>query len=165
MTARTDITTDITTGTSTGTDITTGTGTAVAAEAVTTSGSISFANWEEKEAGSSGAGPRTAHASVVNTFSGGIEAAGTACDYSIAYTVGHAGVFTGMELVTGSIDGRPGSFVLEQRGTFAEDGTIHCTFTVVPGSGTEGLAGLTGTGEYTCRTGQASFPYSLSYRL
>lgn len=161
MTARTDITTD----TDTAVAADTVTDAAVADDAVTTSGSISFANWEEKEAGSSGAGPRTAHASVVNTFSGGIEAAGTACDYSIAYTVGHAGVFTGMELVTGSIDGRPGSFVLEQRGTFAEDGTIHCTFTVVPGSGTEGLAGLTGSGEYTCRTGQASFPYSLSYRL
>ncbi|MEV7216985.1 DUF3224 domain-containing protein [Kitasatospora cineracea] len=161
MTARTDITTDI------GSDaVADAAAVAADAGAVTASGSISFANWEEQEAGSSGAaGPRTAHASVVNTFSGGIEAAGTACDYSIAYTVGHAGVFTGMELVTGSIDGRPGSFVLEQRGTFAEDGTIHCTFTVVPGSGTEGLAGLTGTGEYTCRTGQASFPYSLSYRL
>ena len=139
--------------------------TATAGTTTTVVGSIGFANWEERETAGSEAGPRLARASVVNTFTGGIEAADTTCDYSIAYTVGHEGSFTGMELVTGSIDGRPGSFVLEQRGTFAEDGTIHCTFTVVPGSGTEGLAGLTGSGEYTCRTGQASFPYSLSYRL
>ncbi|WP_282204970.1 DUF3224 domain-containing protein [Kitasatospora fiedleri] len=151
-------TADTTGSTTTGSTISTTTGS-------TTTGSISFADWTEQEAAASPAGPRTARASVANTFTGGIEAVRTACDYSIAYTTGHEGAFTGMELVTGSIDGRHGAFVLEQRGTFAADGTIHCVFTVVPGSGTEDLAGLTGTGEYTCRPGAESFPYSLDYRL
>ncbi|MFJ4678152.1 DUF3224 domain-containing protein [Kitasatospora sp. NPDC088783] len=148
----------MTTADTTGSTISTTTGS-------TATGSISFADWTEQEAASSPAGPRTARASVANTFTGGIEAVRTACDYSIAYTTGHEGAFTGMELVTGSVDGRHGTFVLEQRGTFAADGTIHCAFTVVPGSGTEDLAGLTGTGEYTCRPGAESFPYSLNYRL
>ncbi|RAJ44707.1 uncharacterized protein DUF3224 [Kitasatospora sp. SolWspMP-SS2h] len=148
----------MTTADTTGTTISTITGTTI-------TGSIGFADWTEQEVASSASGPRTAHASVANTFTGGIEAVRTACDYSIAYTTGHEGVFTGVELVTGGIEGRHGTFVLEQRGTFAADGTIHCAFTVVPGSGTEELAGLTGTGEYVCRTDAESIPYSFSYRV
>src|SRR6478609_8685575 len=93
--------------------------TATAGTTTTVVGSIGFANWEERETAGSEAGPRLARASVVNTFTGGIEAADTTCDYSIAYTVGHEGSFTGIELVTGSVDGRAGTFVLEERGTFA----------------------------------------------
>ncbi|MGW4807783.1 DUF3224 domain-containing protein [Kitasatospora sp. NPDC004272] len=139
--------------------------TGAATESTTVVGSIGFANWEEQEVSGSEAGPRLARASVVNTFTGGIEAARTACDYSIAYTVGHQGAFTGMELVTGSVDGRAGTFVLEERGTFAADGTIHCTFAVVPGSATGELAGLSGSGEYTCRAGTTAIPYAFAFRL
>jgi hypothetical protein len=48
--------------------------------------------------------------------------------------------------LTGTLDGRSGSVVLQGQGTY--DGTTaRSTSTVVPGSGTDGLAGITGSAE------------------
>ncbi|MGW6978940.1 DUF3224 domain-containing protein [Streptomyces sp. NPDC054932] len=150
---------------------------------VETGGRFTFANWEERPAGDATeavdtadavdataatdavpAVPRLAHAHVNNTFTGGIEAAGTACDYTIAYTGENLGSYSGMELVTGSVDGLKGSFVLEERGSFDAGGTV-CRFEVVAGSGTGDLAGLTGTGGFTYRHGDTSVAYTFTYDL
>ncbi|GGU73566.1 hypothetical protein GCM10010211_44420 [Streptomyces albospinus] len=130
-----------------------------------TTGRITYANWEENPVGSTGASPRIARASVANTFSGGIEAARTTCEYTIAYVTDKTGTFTGMELLTGQLDGRAGTFVVEERGVFEADGTVRCAFEVVPGSGTGDLTGLTGTGSYTCKAGEPSISYSFDYEL
>ncbi|WP_275461074.1 DUF3224 domain-containing protein [Streptomyces noursei] len=130
-----------------------------------TTGRITFANWEERPVGGEGAGPRLAHASVTNSFSGGIEAPDTTCEYSLVYISEKTGAFTGLELLTGRLDGRAGTFVLEERGSFDPDGTVRCTFDVVPGSGTGELAGLTGSGGYVCRPGEPSFPYDFTYQV
>ncbi|UNO39220.1 DUF3224 domain-containing protein [Streptomyces sp. MST-110588] len=129
-------------------------------------GTFTFENWEEHEVrGQAGAGgPRLARATVTNAFTGSMEAAGTACAYTIAYLTATTGTFVGHEMLTGSLDGRKGSFVLEERGTFGENGTV-CTFEVVPGSGTGELAGLTGTGGFTHEHGMTSVPYTFEYRL
>ncbi|MGW0734377.1 DUF3224 domain-containing protein [Streptomyces sp. NPDC002851] len=130
-----------------------------------TTGHFTFADWEENARTPSGAGPALAHAKVTNSFSGGIEAADTRCEYTIVYVTEKTGAFTGMELLTGSVDGRTGTFAVEERGTFGEDGTVHCTFEVVPGSGTGALTGLRGTGGFTARHGEPSVPYTFSYEL
>ncbi|RKE17831.1 DUF3224 domain-containing protein [Streptomyces sp. TLI_171] len=130
---------------------------------VRTTGSISYADWKEEEIRAVEDGPKLSHATVANTFTGGIEAARTDCDYNIVYTGATTGVFTGLELLTGRLDGREGTFVLEEHGAFHEDGTVTCTFTVVPGTGTGALTGLRGSGEYTCRAGEQAFPYTFEY--
>ncbi|QPP05851.1 DUF3224 domain-containing protein [Streptomyces bathyalis] len=131
-----------------------------------TTGRFTFANWEESAVGTkSGTNPRLARASVTNTFSGGVEAADTTCEYAVAYVSETAGTFTGMELLAGQLDGRKGTFVLEERGWFDADGTVHCTFEVVAGSGTGDLKGLRGTGNYTARQGETSYPYTFDYDL
>ncbi|MEW1653692.1 DUF3224 domain-containing protein [Streptomyces sp. NPDC093707] len=130
-----------------------------------TTGHLTYADWQEKPVGSPEASPRLARASVVNTFSGGIEAARTSCEYSIVYTSDKTGTFTGLELLTGRLDGREGTFVLEQRGGFGADGTVHCTFEVVPGSATGELTGLSGSGSFTCTAGTPSFPYDFAYEV
>ncbi|WP_411136055.1 DUF3224 domain-containing protein [Streptomyces sp. C10] len=132
---------------------------------VQTTGHFAFANWKESAVGSSGAGPRLAHASVTNTFSGGIEAADTTCEYSIVYVTEKTGTFTGMEMLAGRLDGRAGGFVVEERGSFGADGSVRCTFEVVPGSGTGELTGLRGTGSFTTVPGASSFPYTFRYDL
>ncbi|ARE78075.1 DUF3224 domain-containing protein [Streptomyces sp. NPDC059558] len=131
---------------------------------VETAGRFTFADWKESPVGAADAVPRLAHAHVTNAFTGGIEAPGTACDYTIAYTGENVGSYSGMELVAGSLDGRKGSFVLEERGTFDAGGTV-CRFEVVPGSGTGDLAGLTGSGGFTYRHGDTSVAYTFSYVL
>ncbi|MGK5498775.1 DUF3224 domain-containing protein [Streptomyces sp. URMC 125] len=131
-----------------------------------TTGSFAFADWQEKVVAESADGPKLAAAVVTNHFTGGIEATGTSCAYTIVYAAGRpgpAGGFTGHELVTGTVGGRRGSFVLAEHGTFDEDGTVRCTFEVVPGSATGELAGLRGTGGFTAVHGEPSVPYAFDY--
>ncbi|MDQ0749406.1 hypothetical protein QF034_003637 [Streptomyces africanus] len=132
----------------------------------TTTGHFTFADWQERVIGpGEDANPRLAHASVRNTFSGGIEAAGTLCEYSIVYVTQKTGSFAGMELITGRLDGREGSFAVEERGWFGEDGTVHCTFEVVRDSGSGELAGLRGKGDFTACHGEATVAYRFEYEL
>jgi len=75
-------------------------------------------------------------------------------------------VFTGYELLAGRVDGREGTFAAEHRGSFgADDPTVHCTFEVVPGSGTGALTGLHGSGRFTAAPGEASVQYTFEYGL
>ncbi|MFJ6718613.1 MULTISPECIES: DUF3224 domain-containing protein [unclassified Streptomyces] len=131
----------------------------------TATGHFTAADWEERPAGPADTLPRLAQASVANTFSGGIEAAGTRCAYTIVYSTANTGSYTGLELFTGTLDGRTGTFALEERGTFEQDGTTHCSFEVVPGSGTGELTGLRGTGGFLARHGEPSVPYTFTYDL
>ncbi|POX40630.1 DUF3224 domain-containing protein [Streptomyces sp. Ru73] len=132
---------------------------------VQTSGHFTYADWEERTVSPGEAHPKLAHASVTNSFSGGISAAGTTCEYTIVYGTEKTGTFTGMEVLTGSLDGREGTFVVEERGSFDADGTVHCTFEVVPGTATGELAGLRGTGGFTAVHGARSVPYTFAYVL
>ncbi|MFD7027415.1 DUF3224 domain-containing protein [Streptomyces sp. NPDC059917] len=132
---------------------------------VRTTGQFTAADWKEHPLGAGGAHPALARASVVNTFTGGIEAADTTCDYTIAYVSATTGTFAGMEVLRGSLDGREGGFAVEERGSFDADGTVHCAFEVVPGSGTGALAGLRGTGGFTARHGEPSVAYTFDYDL
>ena len=53
--------------------------------------------------------------------------------------------YVALERVEGSIEGRAGAFVLRHTGSIV-DGAPSLEIEVVPGSGTEGLAGITGAG-------------------
>lgn len=128
-------------------------------------GHFTFADWKESAVTGEDGLPRLAHATVTNAFSGGIEAEATTCDYSIAYLDGGTGTFAGVELVSGRVDGRAGTFVLEERGRFGSDGTVHCAFEVVEGSGTEELTGLRGSGGFTYRHGETKVAYAFEYGL
>lgn len=127
-----------------------------------TANGFTFKDWEEHPVGPEGVFPRLARATVTNAFTGALTAPATACTYTVAYTGDSTGTFTGMELVTGTVDGREGAFVLEERGTFDATGT-HCRFTVLPGSGTGGLTGLGGSGSFTHRYGDTSVEYTFDY--
>ncbi|OEJ28013.1 hypothetical protein AS594_29515 [Streptomyces agglomeratus] len=128
-------------------------------------GSFTYADWVETSVAGPEEGPRLARASVTNTFSGAVEASATTCEYSIAYVSGKTGVCSGHQLFSGTVGGRRGTFAVEERATFGEDGEVHCTFEVVPGSGTGELSGLSGTGGYTARHGESAVPYTFAYDL
>ncbi|MFK0116650.1 DUF3224 domain-containing protein [Streptomyces sp. NPDC090994] len=142
-----------------------------------TTGHFTAADWKEHPLTPADEIPRVARASVTNSFTGGIEASGTVCEYVIVYVPGATGpstgpstgtfigTFTGMELLTGRLDGREGTFAVEERGSFDADGTVHCAFEVVAGSGTGELTGVRGTGEFTARHGEASVAYAFTYEL
>lgn len=126
-------------------------------------GHFTSSNWEERRITSGEGSPRLAHASVTNTFSGGVEAADTVCEYTIVYVTETTGTFTGMQVLSATVDGRKGAFAVAERGSFEADGTLRCAFDVVPGSGTGDLTGLSGTGSFTTKHGDQSVPYSFEY--
>jgi hypothetical protein len=55
-----------------------------------------------------------------------------------------SGAYVALELVTGKLNGKRGSFVLQHKGTMSK-GVYNMSVTVVPDSGTDELAGITGT--------------------
>jgi Protein of unknown function (DUF3224) len=74
---------------------------------------------------------------------------------------GSAG-YVAIERVTGTLAGRKGSFVLQHTGTMNR-GTPTLTVSVVPDSGTDELAGITGTLTIIIADGKHS--YDLEYSL
>ncbi|MEU9971067.1 DUF3224 domain-containing protein [Streptomyces malaysiensis] len=130
-----------------------------------TTGHFTYADWQETALDEAEGGAKLARAVVTNAFSGGIEASRTSCQYAITYRSDKTGVCCGYELLTGTLDGRAGSFVVVQHGSWGEDAAVHCTFEVVPGSGTGELTGLTGSGTFTAGQGITEIPYSFDYAL
>ena len=76
------------------------------------------------------------HGELEGTSVGQMLGAGTAVEGSAAYVA--------LEIFTGTLAGRRGSFILQHAGTMTR-GEPSLTVTVVPDSGTDQLVGLSGT--------------------
>ena len=73
-----------------------------------------------------------------------------------------SGGYVAMERVSGTLHGRRGTFVLQHSGTMTR-GEVQLSITVVPGSGTEQLAGL--AGKMSIRIAEGKHYYDLEYTL
>jgi hypothetical protein len=73
---------------------------------------------------------------------------------------GSAG-YVAIEQVSGTLQGRRGTFVLQHSGTM-DRGTPQLTITVVPDSGTDQLAGLTGKMDIQIADGKHSYVFEYS---
>jgi hypothetical protein len=131
-------------------------------------GSYTVKSWDEKtwdgKPWNEVPGSKLTHSKVTQTFTGGIEGEAI-CQQLVAYSGDTYASFVGLHHVTGSVDGRSGSFVLQSSGIYT-DNTARVTWFVVPGSGTGELAGLSGQGSYTA--GQEDYPnvpYTLDYEF
>jgi hypothetical protein len=96
------------------------------------------------------------------SYRGGLEA--SAAGVMLASSLPGASVQSSIALeeVAGTLEGRRGTFVLQHAATSAE-GRSTIVITVVPGSGTGELTGLTGT--LTVISGPGTRRYELTYRL
>jgi hypothetical protein len=84
------------------------------------------------------------HARVLKTIEGDLVGSGRAEMLSAGTTVAGSAGYVAIDLITGVLDGRTGSFLLQHNGLMARgEGTL--TVTVIPDSGTAELTGLTGT--------------------
>ncbi len=96
-------------------------------------------------------------------LTGGIE--GMAVVRYTAVTLGDGSRrFSGVLSVTGRIGDREGRFVLEDRGTGSTQET-NARWTVVRGSATGELVGVTGDGGWHWEVGRKDEAYTLSYEL
>jgi hypothetical protein len=70
--------------------------------------------------------------------------------------------YVGLTKYTGSLNGKTGSFVTEDRGTFAA-GTASSVSTILPGSGTGDLKGISGKARAVAT--HSSSEFELEYSL
>jgi hypothetical protein len=102
------------------------------------------------------------HANGTQVFTGDIKGTGSV-EWLMCYRKDKTARYVGMQQISGTLDGRKGSFVLTAAGSF-DGNRSKGTWTVVEGSGKRALAGIRGKGRFTAGPGpQASF--RLSYEL
>ena len=104
-------------------------------------------SWDEKTYNEMEGAPKLTRVNATKSYQGDIEGEGK-LEYLMMYRSAGSASFMGLERVTGSIGGRSGSFVLQHTGTF-EGGVAKVTLSVVPGSGTGDLRGLSGEGKFS----------------
>ena len=107
-------------------------------------------------------GTKLTHASGSQAFSGDISGEG-AVHWLMLYRADKTAHFVGLQRISGSVGGRTGAFVASAEGD--HDGTgSTISFSIIPGSGTEGLAGISGTGSLVAKGGPKG-TYELDYTL
>jgi hypothetical protein len=82
--------------------------------------------------------------SIDKTFSGGLTATSKGQMLGAFTAVEGSGGYVAMERVTGTLNGKTGSFILQHTGTM-QGNVATMIVTVVPDSGTEELTGMAGT--------------------
>lgn len=122
-------------------------------------------SWEEKIVSGEDGGPRIAHAHATMTYAGVLEGT-SVCEFLLYYAgEGYEGAgqtAPGYERFEGAVDGRKGTFVARHDTAYDENG-IRDHWTVVAGSATGELTGLTGDGTGSAAMGEQSVPYTFDY--
>ena len=119
-------------------------------------------SWDEKPYSEQPDEPKLTRAAVTKILSGDIEGV-SQIEYLMMYRKDGTASFVGLERVTGKIEGRSGSFVLQRTGVF-EGGLAKESYSVIPGSATGDLHGLTGSGTTSVGHGM-EHPFELTYAL
>jgi Protein of unknown function (DUF3224) len=99
--------------------------------------------------------------SIDKQFHGDLQASSQGQMMSAMTSVKGSAGYVAMERVTGTLAGRKGSFVLQHNGTMNR-GTPSLTVSVVPDSGTEELAGLSGNLTIIIADGKHSYDFEYS---
>jgi hypothetical protein len=119
-------------------------------------------SWDEKPYSEGADLPKLTRASVEKTLTGDIEGE-SHVEYLMMYRSDGTATFVGIERVTGRVDGKNGSFVLQRIGRF-ENGLAKESYSVIPGSGTGELRTLRGEGATSVGHG-LEHPFELTYEL
>ena len=99
--------------------------------------------------------------SLQKTFSGPLAGTSTVEMLAARSEVSGSAGYVAIERVTGTLDGRRGSFTLQHNATMNR-GTPSLAITVVPDSGTEQLEGLTGSMDIIREGGNHSYVFDYS---
>ena len=108
-----------------------------------------------------GEGATLGRRAIIKQFQGDLTGSSRGEMLSAGMDSGSA-VYVAIECVTGTLQGRPGSFVLVHHGVMTAEGQ-SLTITVAPGSGARDLVGL--AGQMTIRIEDSRHFYALEYTL
>jgi hypothetical protein len=123
-------------------------------------GGFDIESWEEKPAGVT-VGPKVTRAIVTQRYTGDIKGTATT-EYLMIYHPDKTADYSGVQVISGTVGIRTGSFALLLRGTY--DGTEVITqWECVEGKGD--LKGITGQGEYAAPMTTKKGRYRLTYEL
>ena len=123
---------------------------------------FAITTWDEKPFSEGKDLPKLTRASVAKTFTGDIEGEGNV-EYLMMYRDDGSATFVGLERVVARIGSRTGTFVLQRIGTF-ENGQARESYSIIPGSATGDLLGLTGDGRSAVGHGM-EHPFELNYEF
>ena len=119
--------------------------------------------WDEQPWETRDGEPKMTRAEVRKTFTGDLD--GTSqLQYLMTYREDGTADFVAMERIRGTLGGKRGTFVLSHVGAFV-DGAASGRWTVVDGSGTDDLEGLTGSSAFSIPKGEEAFPFALDYEI
>lgn len=129
-----------------------------------TTGSFEVTVTPEAQSPAPQGGQPTSRMAIHKTFSGGLagEATGTMLAAGVP-APGQAAAYVAVDQFRGTVDGKPGGFVLLHRGTMTRGGASELSVTVAPDSGTGALDGITGT--LAIRVEGGKHVYDLDYTL
>jgi hypothetical protein len=99
--------------------------------------------------------------SLDKQFHGALEATSKGEMLSGMGTVKGSGGYVAIERITGTLDGRTGTFILQHNGTM-QNGVYHMNVVVVPDSGTAQLTGLQGSMEIIIKDTKHSYDFTYS---
>ena len=126
-------------------------------------GTFEVKSWDEKPYDELKGGAKLTRASVTQSYQGDIEGEGTSHTLT-TYDAQGSAHYVGLEHITGKIGTRAGSFVLQMSGSYdVVSGLAKAEWSVVPGSGSEALAGLIGSGGFVAGHGNAEVAATLDY--
>jgi hypothetical protein len=108
-------------------------------------------NWDESPFDDQGAGPKLTRALVFKRYTGDIEGTSTT-EWLMAYAEDGSARFVGLERITGWVDGREGTLVLQHVGSY-DGGAAKGSLDVVGGAGAGGLDSAAGTGQFLADPG------------
>lgn len=106
--------------------------------------------------------PTVGRMAIAKQFRGGLEAVSRGQMLTAMTAVEGSAGYVAIERVTGTLDGRDGTFALQHTGVMTR-GLPQLTITVVPDSGTGDLAGLAGS--MTIEIADGKHTYDFEYTL
>ncbi|MEP3518198.1 DUF3224 domain-containing protein [Parasphingorhabdus sp.] len=110
----------------------------------------------------SGEGESPARMALNKTFTGDLTGTSTGQMMAGGNEATGARVYVALETITGSLNGKQGSFIVTHRGTMTKD-SQDLSIVIVPDSGTDELSGISGTMDIQNVEGKHS--YTIDYSL
>ncbi len=114
-------------------------------------GTFEISSWDENAYIELDGGAKLTRASVGQAFSGDLEGEGSV-EWLMCYREDKTADFVGLQRFVGRLGSRSGSFVMRTQGTFDGEKAAG-ELSVVAGSGTEELGGITGAGAFVAPHG------------
>jgi hypothetical protein len=124
-------------------------------------GTFQVKSWDETTLIEAPGSPKLTRASVAYGYQGAIEGEGKV-EYLMVYLGDGTAKYVCMERVVGRIDDKSGSFVAQGGGTYSAAGA-KVEWSVVPGSGTGDLVGLSGKCSYLAQGMQAEYKFEYGF--